>query len=164
MMISSFLPHLFPVLHNRFRVSSRNNLQISSVSDKDLLVTQSSSSHNSLRDQRTSSKGDTESDMKVGSRSLSPTGKLGIHGPPKPPRLNSSPTQSVSPLLKRRKAEVGRTTTSPNVRVNIPTILVEDEPMRTEGTKDRTKRKEGKVRRSRSSAQPMSPTEGRTAK
>lgn len=59
--------------------------------------------------------------------------------------------------------------TSPALKVNIPTILVEDEPMETEcgadmsneGTK--TRRKEGKVRKSKRgrSFQPRSPEEGR---
>lgn len=40
-----------------------------------------------------------------------------------------SPVPSVSPLLKRRKAEASQT--CPPARVRIPTILVEDEPMET---------------------------------
>nr|XP_057907999.1 striated muscle preferentially expressed protein kinase isoform X2 [Doryrhamphus excisus] len=60
-------------------------------------------------------------------RSLSPTGKRaspvtvresGSQYPAKPPRLTPSPTPSISPHLKRRKA--------------IPTILVEDETVTTE--------------------------------
>ncbi len=53
--------------------------------------------------------------------------------------------------------------------MNIPTILVEDEPMETECITDRsnegskTRRKEGKVRKSKKgrSVQPRSPEEGR---
>uniref|UniRef100_A0A3Q3XBS0 Ig-like domain-containing protein n=1 Tax=Mola mola TaxID=94237 RepID=A0A3Q3XBS0_MOLML len=86
--------------------------------------------------------------------------------PPKPPRLTPSPTPSISPLMKRRKAEGGRT--SPALKVSIPTILVEDEPMETEcgatgassvGTK--TRRKEGKAQKSKKgrSAQHRSPEE-----
>ncbi|XP_061633379.1 striated muscle preferentially expressed protein kinase isoform X3 [Phyllopteryx taeniolatus] len=41
----------------------------------------------------------------------------------KPPRLTPSPTPSISPLLKRRKAE----------KVAIPAILVEDETIKNEG-------------------------------
>lgn len=59
--------------------------------------------------------------------------------------------------------------TFPALRVNIPTILVEDEPMETEcaadgrSEEDETKRKQGRVRKSKkgSSAQLSSPEEGR---
>lgn len=59
--------------------------------------------------------------------------------------------------------------TSPAMKVNIPTILVEDEPMETEcladrhNEEDKTRRKEGRVHKSKKgrSAQPMSPVEGR---
>lgn len=115
-------------------------------------------------------------DSKMDRRSPSPHGKRasqitvrepGSQYPPKPPRLTPSPTPSISPLLKRRKAEVGRT--SPALKLNIPTILVEDEPMETECVADRsaegtkTRRKEGKVRKSKTgrAAQPRSPEEGR---
>uniref|UniRef100_A0A3B4VKY0 non-specific serine/threonine protein kinase n=1 Tax=Seriola dumerili TaxID=41447 RepID=A0A3B4VKY0_SERDU len=111
----------------------------------------------SSRDLGTDSKRDTKMDNKTDHRSNSPNGKrasqvtvreLGSQYPPKPPRLTPSPTPSISPLLKRRKAEVGRA--SPALKVNIPTILVEDEPMETECVADRsneesrTRRKEGR--------------------
>uniref|UniRef100_A0A3Q1CVW1 Striated muscle enriched protein kinase b n=1 Tax=Amphiprion ocellaris TaxID=80972 RepID=A0A3Q1CVW1_AMPOC len=87
----------------------------------------------------------------------------GSQYPPKPPRLTPSPTPSISPLQKRRKAEAGRT--SPALKMNIPTILVEDEPMETESVADKskTRRREGRVRKSKKgrSAEPRSPEEGR---
>ncbi|TNN70301.1 Striated muscle preferentially expressed protein kinase [Liparis tanakae] len=69
-----------------------------------------------------------------------PVGEPGSLYPPKPPRLAPSPAPSVSPLTKRRKAEAGRT--SPATRASIPAILVEDEPMETEGAAA-ARRKEG---------------------
>lgn len=115
-------------------------------------------------------------DNKADYRSPSPTVKRvsivtarepGSQYPPKPPRLTPSPTPSISPLLKRRKAEVGWT--SPALKVTIPTILVEDEPMETECVADRSnernqsRRKEGRGRKCKKgrSAQPRSPDEGR---
>lgn len=102
-------------------------------------------------------------------RSLSPHGKraspltareLGSQCPPKPPRLSLSPAPSISPLLKRRKAEAART--SPVPKVSIPAILVEDEPMEAEcGEGTRTRRKEGRVRKSKK-GRGRSPEEGRT--
>uniref|UniRef100_A0A3P8T7Y8 Striated muscle enriched protein kinase a n=1 Tax=Amphiprion percula TaxID=161767 RepID=A0A3P8T7Y8_AMPPE len=87
----------------------------------------------------------------------------GSQYPPKPPRLTPSPTPSISPLQKRRKAEAGRT--SPALKMNIPTILVEDEPMETESVADKskTRRREGRVCKSKKgrSAEPRSPEEGR---
>ncbi|XP_068165520.1 striated muscle preferentially expressed protein kinase isoform X2 [Antennarius striatus] len=67
-------------------------------------------------------------------RSPSPHGKrasplMSREYPPKPPRLTSSPTP-VSPLLKKRRAEASRTSSAP--KVNVPTLLVEDEPMETQ--------------------------------
>uniref|UniRef100_A0A3Q1FAU4 Ig-like domain-containing protein n=1 Tax=Acanthochromis polyacanthus TaxID=80966 RepID=A0A3Q1FAU4_9TELE len=104
-------------------------------------------------------------------RSPSPSGKraspvpvreTGSQYPPKPPRLTPSPTPSISPLQKRRKAEAGRT--SPAFKVNIPTILVEDEPMETESVaeKSKSRRREGRVHKSKKghSAEPKSPEEG----
>lgn len=55
-------------------------------------------------------------------------------GPPKPPRLTTvaaSPAPSISPLSKRRRA--GEARSPPALKVNIPTILVEDEPMEVDG-------------------------------
>lgn len=101
---------------------------------------------------------------KADPRSASPHGKraspltvreAGSQHPPKPPRLTPSPTPSVSPLLKRRKAEAGRTSPA----LNIPTILVEDEPMEVDCDADRSRRKGGKVGKSKKG---RSPEEGRT--
>ncbi|GLD63422.1 striated muscle preferentially expressed protein kinase isoform X2 [Lates japonicus] len=153
---------------------TREKLHSSPAADKDTLVATSHKSSSS-RDLGTDSKRDTKMDNKADHRSPSPNGKRaspvsvrepGSQYPPKPPRLTPSPTPSISPLLKRRKAEVGRT--SPALKVNIPTILVEDEPMETECDADRsnedskTRRKEGRVRKSKRgrSAQPRSPEEG----
>ncbi|XP_029696722.1 striated muscle preferentially expressed protein kinase isoform X8 [Takifugu rubripes] len=69
--------------------------------------------------------------------------------PPKPFQMTPSPALSVSPLLKRRKAEASQTCRA--AKMSIPTILVENEPMETEcgpdirnkGTKAR--QKEGRV-------------------
>ncbi|KAG8004491.1 Striated muscle preferentially expressed protein kinase, partial [Nibea albiflora] len=113
----------------------------------------------------------SKTDNKADTRSTSPHGKRtspittpSSQCPPKPPRLTPSPTPSTSPLLKRRKAEASRA--SPGLKVSIPTILVEDEPMETEcvadmsnneGTKTRTR--EGKVRKSKKGRQPRSPEE-----
>ncbi|XP_056226334.1 striated muscle preferentially expressed protein kinase [Seriola aureovittata] len=153
---------------------TREKLQSSPAADKDSLVATSHKSSSS-RDLETDSKRDTKMDNKTDHRSHSPNGKRasqvtvrepGSQYPPKPPRLTPSPTPSISPLLKRRKAEVGRA--SPALKMNIPTILVEDEPMETECVADRsneesrTRRKEGRARKSRRgrSAHPRSPEEG----
>uniref|UniRef100_A0A3Q3KNT2 Striated muscle preferentially expressed protein kinase n=1 Tax=Monopterus albus TaxID=43700 RepID=A0A3Q3KNT2_MONAL len=111
---------------------------------------------------------DTKMDNKAERRSPSPNGKRTLrepesHSPVKPPRLTPSPSPSISPLLKRRKAEVGQR--SPALKVNIPTILVEDEPMETECVADRpdkTRRKERSIHKSKEShsVQPRSPEEG----
>lgn len=69
--------------------------------------------------------------------------------PPKPFQMTPSPVLSVSPLLKRRKAEASQTCRA--AKMSIPTILVENEPMETEcgpdirnkGTK--AHQKEGRV-------------------
>ncbi|XP_012780144.3 striated muscle preferentially expressed protein kinase isoform X2 [Maylandia zebra] len=120
---------------------------------------------------RVDSKRDTNMD-KADHRSPGPTGKRaspvtvrepGPQFPPKPPRLTPSPNPSISPLLKRRKAEVGRT--SPAMKVNIPTILVEDEPMETESVPHRSnegRKREGRVHKSKKgrSAQRKSADEG----
>lgn len=58
-------------------------------------------------------------------------------GPAKPPRLTTaaaSPSQSISPLTKRRRE--GEVRSLPALKVNIPTILVEDEPMEVDGEGD----------------------------
>lgn len=161
------------VLRNSFRVFvHRDSIQSSAAADKDALVAMSQKS--SILHLGTYSKTDTKMANKADPRSPSPHGKRasplpvrepGSQCPTKPPRLTPSPTPSISPLLKRRKAEVGRT--SPALKVNIPTILVEDEPMETEcgadmsneGTK--TRRKEVRKSKKGRSVQPRSPEEGR---
>lgn len=52
---------------------------------------------------------------------------------------------------------------SPALKVIIPTILVEDEPMETEKATDRRRRRDGRLYKNRRgrSAQPKSPEEGR---
>ncbi|XP_047432618.1 striated muscle preferentially expressed protein kinase-like [Mugil cephalus] len=147
----------------------RETLQSSPAAEKDALV---AASYKTSSD----SKRDTRTDGKADHRSPSPTDKRPTLGtvrepgstqyPPKPPRLAPSPTPSLSPLLKRRKAEAGRT--SPALRVNVPAILVEDEPMETESAPDRSsegsksRRREGRVRKGKKgrSAQARSPEEG----
>ncbi|KAM9334206.1 striated muscle preferentially expressed protein kinase-like [Symphorus nematophorus] len=144
---------------------TRETQQSSPAADKYAPVATSQKS--SFRDLGT----DTKMDNKADRRSPSPHGKRaspvtvrepGSQYPPKPPRLTPSPTPSISPLLKRRKAEAGRT--SPALKVSIPTILVEEEPMETECVNEgaMARRKEGKVRKSKKgrSAQPRSPEEG----
>ncbi|XP_070786391.1 striated muscle preferentially expressed protein kinase [Enoplosus armatus] len=145
---------------------TRETLQSSLAADKDALVATSQKSSSLCRDLWTDSKRDTKMDNKADHRSPSPSGKRaspltvrepGSQYPQKPPRLTPSPTPSISPLLKRRKAEVGRT--SPALKVNIPTILVEDEPMETESNEgSKTRRKVSKSKKGRS--QPRSPEEG----
>ncbi|KAI4831635.1 hypothetical protein KUCAC02_001171 [Chaenocephalus aceratus] len=141
---------------------TRETLQSCPEADKDAPKSQQSSSPS--RDLG------TKRDNGAGHRSPSPDGKRtspltvrepGSQYPPKPPRLAPSPTPSISPRVKRRKAE-----TSPALKLNIPTILLDDEPMETECEADRSnersRRKEGRVRRSRKgrSVQPRSPEEG----
>ncbi|XP_062270568.1 striated muscle preferentially expressed protein kinase [Scomber scombrus] len=154
---------------------TRETPQSSPTDDKDVLVATSQQPSSSPRDQGTNAKRDTKMENKADHRSPSPTvmrvfpvtaREPGFQCPPKPPRLAPSPTPSVSPLLKRRKAEVGRT--SPALKMTIPTLLVEDEPMETECAADRSnernqgRRKEGRGRKSKKgrSAQPRSPDEG----
>lgn len=145
----------------------REALQSSPAADKDALVATSRKSSSPIRDLGAYSKMDNKADH----RSPSPNGKRaspitvrepGSQYPPKPPRLTPSPTPSISPLVKRRKAEAGRT--SPALKLNIPTILVEDEPMETDGVADRSnERSRRKVRKTKKGqSQPRSPKEGRT--
>lgn len=69
--------------------------------------------------------------------------------PPKPFQMTPSPVLSVSPLLKRRKAEASQTCRA--AKMSIPTILVENEPMETECAPDirnkgtKAHQKEGRV-------------------
>ncbi|XP_065807862.1 striated muscle preferentially expressed protein kinase [Labrus bergylta] len=154
---------------------TRETLQRSPAADKDALVATSHKSSSPIRDLGTGPKRETKLDDKSDHRSPSPSGKRASpltvrqpvsQYPPKPPRLTPSPTPSISPLMKRRKAEVGRT--SPALKMNIPTILVEDEPMETECVPERssegrrTRRKEGRVHKNKKgrSVQPRSPEEG----
>ncbi|XP_060923146.1 striated muscle preferentially expressed protein kinase [Limanda limanda] len=113
---------------------TREKVQVAPAADN----TQASSSRDLGTDSRTSSK--------AGRRSPSPGGS---QCPPKPPRLTPSPTPSLSPLVKRRKAEV-----APAMKMNIPTILVEDEPMEVESVrrKERRVRKRERGRSARPSA------------
>lgn len=101
-------------------------------------------------------------------RSSSPHGKraslltvreAGAHRLAKPLQT-PSPVPSVSPLLKRRKAEAGQI--CPPARASIPTILVEDEPVETEcGSDGRSAgRKEGRVLQRETG--PGSPDKGKT--
>lgn len=160
------MPHL--QLRNTVLVFvHRDTIQISPAADKDAFVAASQKSFF----------GDVAVINKADPRSSSPHGKRASpitvkeprsQGPPKPPRLTPSPTQSISPLLKRRKAEVGRT--SPALKSSIPSILVEDEHMETECGMDvntgetKSRKKEGRVRKREKSrsVQPKSPDEGRT--
>lgn len=95
--------------------------------------------------------------------SLLPVREAGPQRLPKPLQT-PSPVPSISPLLKRRKAEEGQT--CPPARASIPTILVEDEPVETEcGSDGRNKgssarRKEGRVLQSKTG--PGSPDKGKT--
>lgn len=165
---------MLSVLHQLFFVfSCRENTQSSAADDKNKRVALShKSSSSSRRDLGTDPKRDSKTDNETEHRSASPSGKRASpvparepwsNYPPKPPRLAPSPTPSISPLLKRRKAEAGRT--SPASKLSIPTILVEDEPMETECDADgsRTRRKEGRARKGKRGrcAQPRSPEEGR---
>lgn len=99
----------------------------------------------------------------LAARAPSPHGKraseTGSQGPPKPPRLTAtSPVPSVSPLTKRRRA--GEARSPPALKVNIPTILVEDEPMEVDGELDGEEDGGAEVRGHRS--RPGSPVEGET--
>ncbi|KAM9835843.1 striated muscle preferentially expressed protein kinase [Aulostomus maculatus] len=148
---------------------SRDTFQSSLAADKNILVSKSPQRSSPCRDLGTDAK--REIDINADYRSPSPTGKRvspvtvreqGSQYPSKPPRLTPSPTPSISPLLKRRKAEVGLT--SPALKVTIPTILLEDEPMETEGVteKNQTRRKEGRSLKSKKgrSGHPRTPEEG----
>lgn len=94
----------------------------------------------------------------LAARAPSPHGKRAseaTQGPPKPPRLTTaaaSPAPSISPLSKRRRA--GEARSPPALKVNIPTILVEDEPMEVDGEED------GEVEVRGCQSRPRSPVEG----
>ncbi|XP_074521040.1 striated muscle preferentially expressed protein kinase [Halichoeres trimaculatus] len=136
---------------------TRETRQSSPAADKDTLVATSRKSSSLVRDLG------TDPDQ----RSASPSGKRaspvtvkqpGSQYPPKPPRLTPSPTPSVSPLVKRRKAEAGHT--SPGLKLSIPTILVEDEPMETECDPDRSRTRRARKSKKGRPHQPRSPEEG----
>ncbi|XP_072235422.1 striated muscle preferentially expressed protein kinase [Leuresthes tenuis] len=145
-------------------------LQSSLAADK--VVTSSLQPWSSSKDKELDSKRDSKKD-KSHHRSPSPTGKRaspitvrepGSQYPPKPSRITPLHTPS-SPSLKKRRAEAGQI--SPALKVDIPTILIEDEPMESEtadtsNERRKTKRKEGRVRKSKKghSAQPRSSEEG----
>uniref|UniRef100_A0A3B4ZTJ7 Ig-like domain-containing protein n=1 Tax=Stegastes partitus TaxID=144197 RepID=A0A3B4ZTJ7_9TELE len=139
----------------------------SQAAEKDTLDATSHKYSSSSRDQGTASRRGTEMDNGAERRSASPTGKKASPGtvrepgpqhPAKPPRRTPSPTPSISPFLKRRKAEAGRT--SPALKMNIPAILVEDEPMETERVADKSKTRRSKKSKKGRSTQPRSPEEG----
>ncbi|XP_029941890.1 striated muscle preferentially expressed protein kinase [Salarias fasciatus] len=132
--------------------------------DKEVLVATSSKSSTLSTDLGIDSKRDTKMDntRDTSTKRASPVSarESVLQCPAKPPRLSSSPVPSISPLLKRRKAEGGRTSPASKA-VSVPTILVEDEPMEAEesiaqrgndGRKSR--RKEGEVHKSKKDASP----------
>ncbi|XP_014907071.1 striated muscle preferentially expressed protein kinase isoform X2 [Poecilia latipinna] len=141
-------------------------LQSSPADDKHALLPTSFKSSSSSRDLGTHSNTDTKMENKSHHGSSNPTGKrsspvpsgelLSQH-PPKSNRPSPALPPAVSPLLKKRRAEVGW--------VTIPTILVEDEPMEEERPTDdnkgkhRTGRREGRVRKNKQ-GQPLSAEEG----
>ncbi|KAM4711372.1 striated muscle preferentially expressed protein kinase [Anableps anableps] len=150
-------------------------LRSSPAADKHTLLPTSFKSSSSSRDPGTHSNTDTTKENKSHYVSPSPTGKRSSSLPAREPSSQCPPTPNrsspmlpaaVSPLLKKRRAEVGRV--SPALKVNIPTILVEDEPMEeedpTDGSKGkhRSRRREGRVSKSKKghSSQPRSPEEG----
>lgn len=102
-------------------------------------------------------------DSKPEHRSSSPTVKRTVKDPgSRPHRLSPSSTPPISPLSKRRRAEAGRA--SPGLRLTVPTILLEDQPMEMECDADRTAkrsraRRKDSSRRSRR-GQPQCPEEG----
>ena len=108
-------------------------------------------------------------DPRMEHRSPSPTPQgrpLTTVNPSRPPRLTPSPTIPGSPLVKRRKSETG--SGSPALKLTIPTILLEDQPMEEEeedgGKKDGWRRTEtGKKERrciKNKRRSPRSPEEG----
>ncbi|XP_067116591.1 striated muscle preferentially expressed protein kinase isoform X2 [Osmerus mordax] len=108
-------------------------------------------------------------DPRMEHRSPSPTPQgrpLTTVNPSRPPRLTPSPTIPGSPLVKRRKSEAGRG--SPALKLTIPTILLEDQPMEEEeedgGKKDGWRRTETGKKKKRciknKRRSPRSPEEG----
>jgi len=157
------------VLCNRFFFHPPSEtLQSSPAEDKHTLLPTSFKSSSSSRNLGTHSNTDTKMENKSHYGSSNPTGKRSSPVPsvelpsqhlPKSNRPSPALPPVVSPLLKKRRAEVGR---GP-----IPTILVEDEPMEEERPTDdnkakhRTGRREGRVRKNKQ-GQPLSAEEGRS--
>lgn len=155
---------MLAVLHKSFHVCAhRGAVQSSQAADKDVPTSQKPSTADLATFLKTAHQVDPRSASPHGKRASPLTVREpGSQYPLKPPRLTPSPTPSVSPLQKRRKAEAGWT--SPALKVNIPTILVVDEPMEVDCNADRSRRKEGKVRKNNKdrSGEPGFPEEGRT--
>uniref|UniRef100_A0A3B5Q7F4 Striated muscle enriched protein kinase a n=1 Tax=Xiphophorus maculatus TaxID=8083 RepID=A0A3B5Q7F4_XIPMA len=135
------------------------SLRSSPADDKHTLLPTSFKSSSSSRDAGTHSTTDTKMENKshhgysnsTGKRSSPvPSGEPSSQHPPKSNRPSPALPPAVSPLLKKRRAEVGRVSLA--LKVTIPNILVEDEPMEEEGPTDdnkgkhRTGRREGRVR------------------
>lgn len=145
---------MLAVLHKSFHVCAhRGAVQSSQAADKDVPTPQKSSTADLATFSKTANKADPSPHGKRASPLT--VREPGSQYPAKPPQFTPSPTPSISPLLKRRKAEAGRT--SPALKVNIPTILVEDEPMEVDCDADWSRRKE--VRKSKKG---RSPEDGRT--
>ncbi|XP_054914995.1 striated muscle preferentially expressed protein kinase-like isoform X2 [Poeciliopsis prolifica] len=144
-------------------------LRSSPADDKHTLLPTSFKPSSSSRDPGTHSNTDTKMENKSHHGSSNPTGKrsspvlsvepLSQH-PPESNRPSPALPPAVSPLLKKRRAEVGRGSLA--LKVSIPTILVEDEPMEEEGPTDDNKGKHRTRRRVRRTkqGQPMSAEEG----
>ncbi|XP_043965418.1 striated muscle preferentially expressed protein kinase-like isoform X2 [Gambusia affinis] len=137
-------------------------LRSSPADDKHTLLPTSFKSSSSSRDPGTHSSTDTKMENKSHHGSSNPTGKRSSpvpsgeppsQHPPKCNRPSLALPPAVSPLLKKRRAEAGRVSLA--LKVTIPNILVEDEPMEEEGPTDdnkgkhRTGRREGRVRKNK---------------
>ncbi|XP_032411956.1 striated muscle preferentially expressed protein kinase isoform X2 [Xiphophorus hellerii] len=137
-------------------------LRSSPADDKHTLLPTSFKSSSSSRDVGTHSNTDTKMENKshhgysnsTGKRSSPvPSGEPPSQHPPKSNRPSPALPPAVSPLLKKRRAEVGQVSLA--LKVTIPNILVEGEPMEEEGPTDdnkgkhRTGRREGRVRKNK---------------
>ncbi|PWA32141.1 hypothetical protein CCH79_00013351, partial [Gambusia affinis] len=137
-------------------------LRSSPADDKHTLLPTSFKSSSSSRDPGTHSSTDTKMENKSHHGSSNPTGKRSSpvpsgeppsQHPPKCNRPSLALPPAVSPLLKKRRAEAGRVSLA--LKVTIPNILVEDEPMEEEGPTDDNKgkhrigRREGRVRKNK---------------
>lgn len=136
--------------------SASETLQSSAEADEHTLLPTCFKSSSSTGEPATDSDAVMEDKSRYGFPSA--TGKRSSPVPatqPKPNRPSFALHPAVGPLQKKMRAEAGRA--SPGLRVNIPTILVEDQPMEEEGVaEDRSRQREGDA------AQPRSPEEGRT--